>query len=173
MEAITEIVKISIPAALVLYGMYLTAKSFLSKEFNAKLVQLRIDRQKEIIPLRLQAYERTILLLERTSLPNLIVRLDDQNYNVAFFRGLLIETIRAEYGHNISQQIYMSEEAWNLVKQAIEETISEINIAAEQLSPEAPSQQLAKLLLERKMNASYDFIEKAQQFIKEEVKSLF
>lgn len=173
MEVIAEIIKISIPAALVLYGMYLTAKSFLSKEFEAKLVQLRSTQQKEIIPLRLQAYERITLLLERTSLPNLIVRLDDQNYNVAFFRGLLIETIRAEYGHNISQQIYMSQEAWNLVKQAIEETISEINIAAEQLSPEAPSQQLAKLLLERKMNAPYDFIEKAQQFIKEEVKSLF
>ncbi|GAB4333346.1 MAG: hypothetical protein OHK0038_09360 [Flammeovirgaceae bacterium] len=173
MESIIEILKISIPAALVLYGIYLTVKSFLNKEFESKMVQAKLNNQKEILPLRLQAYERIIILLERISLRNLVLRTNHQELNVAQLHHLLNEQIRAEFAHNISQQIYMSDEAWSMTKQAVEEVISTINTALEGLNPEAPSIELAKKIFDKLLTSENDFCEIAQKFIKNEVRGLF
>ena len=98
--------------------------------------------------LQLQAYERLILLAERIALPNLISRLSTQGLSSRDMQGLLTETIKQEYDHNITQQIYVSAEAWDAIKNLKEQNIFIINQVASFLPPDANGSDLNKHLLE-------------------------
>jgi len=116
MDALIDFVKIVIPASVVLYAVYLTVRSFIAKEIELKKLEVRAKGIETILPARLQAYERITLFLERISPQNLLIRLSDPAYSAREFQKLLLDEIRNEYNHNVSQQVYMSEEVWNLVK---------------------------------------------------------
>ena len=77
MEILIEFGKLLIPALLVLYAMYLTVKSVLEKDIEKKEVDLKIKNYETILPLRLQAYERIALLLERITPNNIMLRLNN------------------------------------------------------------------------------------------------
>jgi hypothetical protein len=98
--------------------------------------------------LQLQAYERLILLSERIALPNLVNRLNAQGLSSRDMQGLLTETIRQEFDHNITQQIYVSAEAWDAIKNLKEQNIFIVNQVASFLPPSASASDLNKNLLE-------------------------
>jgi len=98
--------------------------------------------------LQLQAYERLILLAERIALPNLVNRLNTQGLSSRDMQGLLTETIRQEFDHNITQQIYVSAEAWDAIKNLKEQNIFIVNQIASFLPPTASGSDLNKNLLE-------------------------
>ena len=98
--------------------------------------------------LQLQAYERLILLAERIALPNLVNRLSSQGLSAREMQGLLAETIRQEFEHNITQQIYVSQEAWDAIKNLKEQNIFIINQVASFLPSSASGIDLNKNLLE-------------------------
>jgi hypothetical protein len=123
--------------------------------------------------LRLQAYERIALLLERTSPHQLVLRLNNPVYTVAQFQQQMVHEIREELNHNLSQQIYVSPEAWALTRQAIEETISLINTSGQGLPTERPSLELAKAIFEQLILREKAPNEDALRQVKEEVASLF
>ena len=87
---------------------------------------LHKDSQKNTLPIRLQAYERMALFLERISIPNLVVRVSPVSSNKNDYEKLLIKTIENEFDHNLSQQIYMTDECWNIIKAAKSATIQMI-----------------------------------------------
>ncbi len=91
---------------------------------------LHREHQKQSLPLRLQAYERMALFLERIAPGKLLIRtapLDDDKKN---YESLLVRTIEQEFDHNLTQQIYISDECWNIVKAAKNGTIALIRNAA-------------------------------------------
>jgi hypothetical protein len=90
---------------------------------------LHKDSQKNTLPIRLQAYERLALFLERISIPNLVVRVAPKSADKADYENLLIKNIENEFDHNLSQQIYMSDECWNVIKAAKNATIQAIRRA--------------------------------------------
>ncbi len=90
---------------------------------------LHKDTQKNTLPIRLQAYERLALFLERISIPNLVVRVAPKSADKADYENLLIKNIENEFDHNLSQQIYMSDECWNVIKAAKNATIQAIRRA--------------------------------------------
>jgi len=98
--------------------------------------------------LQLQAYERLILLTDRIALPNLIQRVNQPDLNAREMQSLLIHSIRQEFEHNITQQIYVSAEAWDAVRNYKEQNLLIINQVASYLSPEASGLDLNKHLLE-------------------------
>ena len=98
--------------------------------------------------LQLQAYERLILLAERIALPNLVNRLNAQGLSSREMQGLLTETIRQEFDHNITQQLYVSAEAWDAVKNLKEQNIFIVNQVASFLPTTAGASDLNKNLLE-------------------------
>jgi hypothetical protein len=98
--------------------------------------------------LQLAAYERLILLSERIALPSLINRLNSQGLSSKEMQGLLTETIRQEFDHNLTQQIYVSREAWDAVKNLKEQNIFIVNQVASFLPPNATATDLNKNLLE-------------------------
>src|SRR6476646_1719139 len=81
-------------------------------------------------PLRLQAYERLVLLSERISLPSLISRVSIPGVSAREMQLLLIEAIKQEYEYNVTQQVYVSTTAWNAVRNLRDQTMLIINQVA-------------------------------------------
>lgn len=102
--------------------------------------------------MQLAAYERLILLVDRISLPNLISRLNQPGATAKEMQHLLVQSIKQEYEYNISQQIYVSADAWTAVKNLKEQNILVINQLANTLPPHATGMDLNKFLLEYLMN---------------------
>jgi len=148
-QLITELLKILIPAAAVLYGMYLTVQAFLQKQFEQKQLEIKQKNVEIITPLRLQAYERMTLFLERITPNNLLLRLGSNGAEVADYQRLILHEIREEFNHNLSQQIYISHDAWEKTRQAMNEIVALINTSAAELSPDAPAINLSKKIFEK------------------------
>ena len=98
--------------------------------------------------LQLQAYERLILLTDRIALPNLISRVNQPELNAREMQSLLTQSIRLEFEHNITQQIYVAAEAWDAVRSFKEQNLLIINQVSSFLPPEASGHDLNKALLD-------------------------
>jgi hypothetical protein len=99
-------------------------------------------------PLRLQAYERLVLLTERIALPNLISRLNQPGISAVEMKMILTENIKQEMEYNSTQQLYVSQGAWDALKNMKEQNIMLINQVSGSLPPTASSADLNKKLLE-------------------------
>ncbi len=142
MATILEILKYTIPALVVLLASYLIVKRFLVSELKRKQIALLHETQNVTIPLRLQAYERLALLVERLHPRQLVPRVYAPGMTVVDLQQALLITIRTEFEHNLSQQIYVSKEVWSTVKTVKEQELNMISHIAKQLPPEAPAKEL-------------------------------
>lgn len=173
MEPLIELVKVLGPAALMLYLAYLLVRSFLNKQMEEIRLQVIQKNQEVVIPVRLQAYERICLLLERVSPNNLISRLNNAEYSAIEFQQILISEVREEFNHNLSQQVYMSSEAWSYVQSAVEDIISIINEAGSMSEKDDKSLALAKKIIDLSMARQADSVRQALDFIKREIQTIF
>jgi hypothetical protein len=173
MEALIEFGKILIPASIVLYAVYLLVRSFIHKEIEMKRLEVRGRSIETVLPNRLQAYERITLFLERISPQNLLIRLSSPGMTAREFHQLLLGEIRNEYNHNVSQQVYMSDNVWSLVKNAKEDLIVSINDSASEMKTEATSLDLSKKIFEKSVNKSVDPIAHALTELKKEIQQTF
>ncbi len=98
-------------------------KEHTKNEDGRRRFLLKKDLQIESLPIRLQAYERMALFLERISPHKLLVRVPPNSPDKNAYEALLIATIEQEYEHNLSQQIYLSDDCWNIVNAAKNATI--------------------------------------------------
>lgn len=170
---LADFLKILVPAALVLYAMYLVVKSFLDKEFQQKALSIKSADREVLLPIRLQAFERVVLFLERITPNNLLLRLNDSRYSAREFQQVLVHEVREEYNHNLSQQVYMSDESWSQVRAAMEEVIALINGAAESLPEEARSLELSRAVLQKAIDNQKDPTGQALYRIKQEIRTIF
>ncbi len=145
----------------------------ISKELKGKAIDYKIENNKVVLPLRLQAYERMSLYLERINPGSLLVRINEPGLNAQTFHNLLINEIRNELNHNLSQQVYMSNEAWDLVKSTTEDLITMINTSAEKQKEDAKSTDLAKEIISAYVSKSDDPINRTLSYIKNEIRELF
>lgn len=173
MEALLDFIKILVPASVILYAVYLMVRSFIIKEIELKKLEVRSRSIETVLPIRLQAYERMTLFLERTSPQNLLVRINQPGLSAREFQKLLLEEIRNEYNHNASQQIYIGEEVWSLIKNAKEDLVLEINEAAQTLPPDVSSIELAKRIFEVALNKKVDPVGHALTELKKEIQRTF
>jgi len=131
------------------------------------------NKSSVVLPLQLQAYERLVVLTERISPEQLINRLNQPEFSARAMQQLLVQTIKAEYDHNVSQQVYVSKEAWDAVKNAKEQLISLINRLAAQLPEQATALELNKKLLELMLKNETAFpTQTAQEILSQEAKKL-
>jgi hypothetical protein len=173
MEIWSDFFKILIPGSLVLLGIYLTVDSLLKRQFEKSVLDMRSQNTKVVLPVRMQAYERMAMFLERISAHNLILRVNQPNMTSAELQALMLQEIREEFNHNMSQQIYMSEVVWTLIRNASEEIISVINTSAQQVDPERPSIELARRIFDHLINQQGDSIQKAMSELKREIGVFF
>jgi hypothetical protein len=170
-----DLLKTILPAIIVAGAIYLLFRQYLEKDQQRRLIELRLDTTKTTLPLRLQAYERMTLLLERIAPSNILVRLGSGNQNAADYHRLLIQEIRAEYEHNLAQQLYITPEAWDQVKQAKENVLTMINRAFHGLAnpQQLRGTELAKRILEGLMTDAADPTAQALAVVKQEAVRLF
>jgi Mg2+/citrate symporter len=173
MNWVIEIFMILVPPSIVGVVVYYVIKKMLEENELKRLWEYRKENQKVITPLRLQAYERLTIFLERISIPNLIVRLNVPGMTAGRLHRDMIKAINAEYDHNLSQQIYVSKDAWIVVKNAKENTLKFINLVAKRIDPNTSSMELIKALTDEVMNSKATASEVALDFIKKEVRRLF
>ena len=112
------------------------------------LSQIKSENKEITLKIRLQAYERLAIYLERMIPYNLVTRLNQGKYTAEEFWHILLHHIREEFEHNFSQQIYLSNEMWELVKSTKEDLIVKITNAKHSLPEKATSIDLAKKILE-------------------------
>jgi hypothetical protein len=124
-----EIVKYLIPALIVFVITHYQLKSFFDSEYQKRLIDLRFEQTKNIQPLKLQSYERLILLMERMSPESLVMRTYQPGISASQLKMDLIADINTEFNHNISQQLYVSIQCWQMVRIVKEEMINLINTA--------------------------------------------
>jgi hypothetical protein len=173
MNIALDLIKVIVPASLVLYAVYLMVRSFIQREIELKKLDVRGRSIDTILPSRLQAYERMTLFLERISPQNLLIRLSDPSFSARDFQKVLLDEIRSEYNHNASQQVYMSEEVWSQIKNAKEDLIILINEASSRLMPDAKSIDLSKKIFEMAMEKKVDLIALALSELKKEIQQVF
>jgi len=173
MEKALEILKYVLPALIVFITTFYMVKKYFDGEEHKRRQQQMLNNQQMITPLRLQAYERTILFLERISPENLIMRVNKPGYTCQQLQAELLQAIRSEYEHNLSQQIYISHGAWEMLKIARGRTIQLINTLAGKMPNDAPSINLSKAILESMVDEEKTPAADAIAFIKNEIGQMF
>lgn len=158
----------------VLTILYMTLKDMFIKPKKVPASEESVkSTDRSVLPLQLQAYERLVLLVERINLQNLISRVFQQGLTATDMQIGLIQTVKAEFDHNVAQQIYVSPVAWEAVKTLKEQTITIINQVASQLPPGATAMDLNKQILEIFMQAESSPSELTSQILNAEAKKLF
>ncbi|TGE14115.1 DUF7935 family protein [Hymenobacter elongatus] len=172
---IFDLLKSILPALIVAGSLFFLIQSYLEKDQQRRLIELRLENSKTTLPLRLQAYERVTLLLERITPNNLLIRLSSSGQTAAEYHRILVTEIRAEFEHNLSQQLYMGPETWEQVKQAKENILTMINKAYHALATpqQARGTELAKRILETLIADELDPTAPALLAVKREASGLF
>lgn len=174
MNALVEILKIILPAGAVFVAAYFLVQRFLDNDQKRREFELKKSTQAAITPLKIQAYERVVIFLERIHPNSLVIRVNKHGITAQQLQKELVTTIKTEYEHNLSQQIYMSYNAWELVKTAKEEIIKLINISASKVAADANGSDLAIMILNITANVDKKLPnEVALEFVKKEVAQTF
>lgn len=117
-DKIIELGFYTLPALITGAVAYYSFERFSKNEDNHRKFQLMRENQKQAIPLKLQAYERLALFLERINPSKLVVRVAPISDAAPDYQNLLIHHIEQEYEHNLTQQIYISDECWVMITNA-------------------------------------------------------
>lgn len=173
MDQILEILKYTIPALIVFLTVVVILRSWSRNEEKRRKKEFNMHISDDILPIRLQAYERSILLLERISPDSMILRMSRKDYSARQLQQELLSNLTSEFEHNIAQQTYMSTGAWEKVKAAKNQIINLINDTAKEVKPDASGTTLGKLILERLAELKTSPSQTAIEFLKQEVKTLF
>jgi len=173
MDTLLEILKFTIPAVLLIIVLWIMLRTWSRQEEQRRKSEFNMHLSDEILPVRLQAYERIILLLERISPESIILRVSRPDHSARQLQQELLTGITSEFEHNMAQQTYVSTEAWDKVKTAKNQIIQLINECAAEVKPDAKGTTLGKLILERLAELENPPSQTAINSLKQEVKTLF
>ena len=137
-----------VPSLIVAITAFVLAKYFVENDQKKRLLELKFHSKELVTPVRLQAYERMAMFLERIDPNQLLFRVSNPELTAYQMQTILLATIRSEYEHNLSQQVYISPEAWEGIRNAKEKVVNVINLAAGHLGEGAMSTDLAGAVLE-------------------------
>lgn len=130
------IIVVAMLATMALAGgmMYLLVKRYFDNEQKERLLQMKIDERREtlkvVTPIRLQAYERMALFLERISPDSLVLRCYQPGMDLKLLQGVMTKNIRDEWEHNLSQQVYLAPGTWARIREAKDEMVNLVNSSA-------------------------------------------
>lgn len=160
-----------LPALIVGFVAYYFFRMHTNNEEQKRKFQLHKEAQNTSLPLRFQAYERMALFLERINPAKLLLRVGPISSEKENYANLLAASIEQEFDHNLAQQIYISEECWNIIKTAKNTTIQIIRTANDNETIE-DANSLREHILKGLVDKSSPS-DTALAFIKNEVGELF
>jgi hypothetical protein len=170
---ISEILKFLLPSVILFFIARMALQSYLGNEALKREEARKAGNRQITLPLRLQAYERLILLLERISPSQAVTRVLQPGMNALQFQILLTQNIREEFEHNLAQQIYISSHAWAMIKSSKEEVIMLINTVAAEAESGAGAGDIAARIIQKSAGWEKNPIQAAIGKLKEEAAELF
>ena len=168
-----DILKIVLPAILVLLTAYLLIDKLLSSEIKRRNFELRKESLATLTPIRLRAYERLILVLERTTPAAMILNVAKPGMTNMDLHTELLAGIRQEFSHNLSQQIYVSNEIWTCIRSAQESLLRLVNTCASKCNPANSANELAERIIQVYNASDQTPTEVAIDLLKKEVRNYF
>ena len=174
---LVELAKYIVPSIVVLAGVYFIMNNFFENEWRKRSIDQQAkaeeERHKIIIPTKLQAYERLILFLERINPNSSLHRVRKPGMTSSDLQLALISNIRSEYEHNMAQQLYVSADAWQLVKSVKEVMIKFYNIIGSKLPKEGSELDYSRAIFDYLMNSNKDLpTDTAIRFLKQDAASI-
>ncbi len=139
---------LTIPSVVVLVAVYLMFRQYFTHQMQTFVLQSKRKRESITLPLKLQAYERLTLLCERIEIADLILRLKTPGAGAVELQSALIMAIQQEYEHNLTQQLYISEELWNILMLARNKTMDLISLASSRVQAGATADEFVHELIE-------------------------
>lgn len=170
-ERIIDLFLFAIPALITGMIAYYFFKEHTKNEDGRRRYLLHKDMQVNAMPLRLQAYERMAIFLERITPSKLLIRVVPTSSNKEDYEALIIASIEQEFEHNLSQQIYVSDDCWNIITAAKNATIQLIRKAS-LLEKTATANKLREVVLTEMMEKRAPS-DAALSFIKQEVSEMW
>jgi len=174
----TQVLPYILIIAVLVLGVWLIQHTMYSNEEKKRQFELKRESQKTISPIRLRAYERLTLLLERTTPEHMLMELRSKepealvSWSIGQVQQYLLQTIRIEFEHNMSQQVYVSEEVWTLIMNARDQMAAFVIAASTQLPPNATAQTYATTLITAYKSNGETPSDKALAVLKEEVQTI-
>jgi hypothetical protein len=174
MDLILDLLKYTLPALVVALVVYIMMNSHQKSIYKLKLLDMKSGNSKDIVPLKLQAYERLTLFVHRVSPENLIPRVMQPGMTANQLKVALILNIQQEFDHNITQQVYVSNGVWGATVAYKNSFANLVNTKAKELDGGAVAYDLGKLIVEEYLN-NEDLMTpaKVNEIIKHEIKTLF
>lgn len=170
MTTVLEILKYVLPSLIVFGTAYLLIKKFLDAQYHIKALELKASYSKDAIPLKLQAYERLILLCERVRVPQLLMRLKDREMTAKDLKNAMVISVQKEFEHNMAQQLYCSGKLWDIITLAKNDTITLITNTYDENKHANDPSEFANLLIQKLRQMPKSAIGLAIQAVKEEAK---
>ena len=168
---IIELAAYTLPALITGGVAYFLFHSFFKNEENRRRFELLKENQKQALPIRLQAYERMVLLLERIHPAQLLLRVAPISTDKNDYATLLIHTIQTEFEHNLTQQVYLTSATWEVINKAKNSTVQMIRQKSlEQDIPNAEKLREAILIELTETEAPSSI---AISYLKEDLKRVF
>jgi hypothetical protein len=173
LSILLEICKYVLPSLVVFFLSQRQYKLFFEAEHRNRMLTFKKEQSKTLLPIQLQAYERCILLLERVSLDQLVVRVFRPELTVNQLKQALVQELQAEFNHNVSQQLYISAQSWELIQQIKQELLGLINITARELDADGSGFDLSKNIIEKVSTLSEDPTIRGLKFLKKEFELIY
>lgn len=158
-----------VPSVIVFGVTYFLMNKFLEEQRQLRLLEIKKLQAEQMTPIRLQAYERLTIFLDRISPDNLVLRHSKSGQSASELRTRLIQNITEEFNHNISQQIFVSNQAWIMIKAVKEQIIGIIEHCYADCEPDSSGPSLGKKILTHLMNQKEIPTQKAIEFLKKEI----
>ncbi len=168
MTALLDQLGFILPAVLVMMLAVYMLNKVLHHDHTRRVFEYKKATTKQMVPLRAQAYERLTLFLERMQPSNLLIRVQAPSMKSMSLHRALIQTIRSEYDHNMSQQVYVSDEAWELINKAKDQLLTVINEQVRSVAPNSDATEFGKLIIEASIEEHKWMIDEALTLLKKE-----
>lgn len=169
MDIMLDILKYTLPAILVLFATYLILKQLHKENEKQRRYEFLRSNVQILTPARLQAYERLTLLLDRMNPDSLVMRQPCASLSATALQNNLLESIRTEYDHNISQQLYVGNDVWIMIRNAKESMLQLVNSCTAQLPADASGIALATLIIDTYNSAGETALDIALNLLKKEM----
>ena len=173
METLFDILKIVLPALIVFATAYYLLKQLTDNQVRLQAMKQQSDRSAVTLPLRLQAYERLSLFCERIAIENLLLRVKAQGMNAGQYKVALLIAIQQEFEHNVTQQVYVSNQLWQIIQIARDDLSRFIDLVSEKVDRTASAAEFAEQLLAYAAQRDENPLPSARAAIQKEAGSLF
>ncbi len=151
----------------------LVIRSFLIEEREKRSLELKLKTIDKMLPLRLNAYERMVLFVERTNPSNLLIRNYEPGISARQLQVKALDEIRTEFEHNLTQQVYVSEETWDIIKKIKDESSILVNEQIRSIPEGSSGSDLSRKILEKLSQMEPNPYDYAISLIKYEIRQMF